>query len=438
MIYYFIGIKGSGMSSLAQIMFDLGYKVIGSDKPDHFFTEVPLKERGIELLEFNENNLKEGMIVVQGNAFNDDFIEVKKAHELGLKIYTYQEMIDELTKETKLIAISGCHGKTTTTTMMSKVFENIGINYLIGDGTGHATKGNDYFALEACEFKRHFLSYHPYYSVITNVELDHIDYYKDLDDVMNAFTDFANNARKAVIMCGDDENVRKIQTDKEKLYYGLNENNDVIAKNITVNRNDKENIKDDYTTIDVYIKGEYFDTYTLPFVGNHLIQNVLAVISVCYLENIDKEEIKNQLLKIEHAKRRFIEEKFKTNILIDDYAHHPTEVKVTIEAAKKKYPDKKIIALFKAHTKSRVKYFYKEFADALNLADKAYVLDIGEDRIEVGYDDVNCYWIINELKNGEHIGMDEPEKLLEYKDSVLLFMSSKDIYVLANKYKEIA
>ena len=100
--------------------------------------------------------------------------------------------------------------------------------------------------------------------------------------------------------------------------------------------------------------------------------------------------------------------------------------------------NKKIIALFKAHTKSRVKHFYKEFADALNLADKAYVLEIGEDRIENGYEDVNANWIINELNNGEYIGMDEPEKLLQYEDAVLLFMSSKDIYVLANKYKEIA
>lgn len=417
------------MSSLAQIMHDLGYNVMGSDKPDHFFTEKGLIEKGIKFVEFSENNIKEGMVIVQGNAFNDDHIEVKKAHELGLKIYTYQEMIAEITNDTKLIAISGCHGKTTTTTMMSKVFENIGVNYLIGDGTGYAIKGNDYFALEACEYKRHFLSYNPYYAIITNIELDHTDYYKDLDDVIDAFNEFASKARKAVIMCGDDKNTKKIKAKKETIYYGFNDNNDVIAKNIKV--------QDDKTIMDVYIKGEKYDTYTLPFVGDHMVLNALAVITVCYLENIDKKESKKQIAKIEHAKRRFIEEKFGTNILIDDYAHHPTEVKVTIEAAKKKYPNRKIIAIFKAHTKSRVKYFYKEFANALNLADKAYVLPIGEDRIEVGYDDVNENWIIDNLNNGEPIGMDEPEKLLEYENAVLLFMSSKDIYVLANKYKEI-
>lgn len=432
MLYYFIGIKGSGMSSLAQIMHELGYNVTGSDKPDHFFTEVGLIEKGIKFHEFNPDNIKEGMTIVKGNAFNDDFPEVQRAKELNLKIYTYQEMIDQITKETKLIAVSGCHGKTTTTTMVAKLFENLGINYLIGDGTGHAIKGNEYFALEACEYKRHFLAYNPYYAIITNVELDHTDYYKDLNDVIDAFNNFANKARKAVILCGDDENVHYIKINKEldSYYYGFKEDNDIVAKNVVV--------ENDQTTLDVYIKGEKFDTYTLPFVGDHLVLNLLSVITVCYLENINKDEIRKQVTKIEHAKRRFIEEKFKSNILIDDYAHHPTEVRVTIEAARKKYPDKYIVALFKAHTKSRVKYFYKEFADALNLADKSYVLDIGEDRIEVGYEDVNAYWIIDELKNGEHIGMDEPEKLLKYENSVLIFMSSKDIYVLANKYKEIA
>jgi len=430
MIYYFIGIKGSGMSALARVMDELGYKVMGSDKPDHFFTEVELIKKGIKILEFNPDNINKDMIIVQGNAFNDDFPEVKRAKELKLTIYTYQEMIDELTKDTKLIAISGCHGKTTTTTMMSKIFENIGINYLIGDGTGKGEKDNKYFALEACEFKRHFLSYHPYYAVVTNVELDHTDYYKDLNDVMDAFNSFINKSRKAIIMCGDDTNVRKLKAKKPVLYYGFNDNNDIIAKNIT--------IENDTTMLDIYIKGELFDTYTLPFVGNHLILNFLAVIGVCYLEKINKDEIKKQSLLIEHAKRRFIEEKFMSNILIDDYAHHPTEVRVTIEAAKAKYPDKYIVALFKAHTKSRVKYFYKDFADALNIADKAYVMDIGEDRIEVGYDDVNAYWIIDNLKNGEHIDFNEADKLLQYKDSVLIFMSSKDIYVLANNYKELA
>ena len=429
MIYYFIGIKGSGMSSLAQIMHGLGYEVMGSDKSEHFFTEVELIKKGIKIVEFNAENIKENMVIVQGNAFNDDQEEVVRAKELGLKIYSYQEMIAEITNDTKLIAISGCHGKTTTTTMVSKVLENVGVNYLIGDGTGYAKKGNEYFALEACEWKRHFLAYNPYYSVITNIELDHTDYYKDLDDVMDAFTSFVNKTRKSVIMCGDDINTRRIKTDKKITFYGFNDNNDVVAKNI---KHDNEK-----TIADIYIDGEFFDTYTFPFVGDHLLLNAMGVITVCYLENIDKDEIRNQVAKIEHAKRRFIEEKFESNILIDDYAHHPTEVKVTIEAARKKYPDRELIAIFKAHTRSRVEHFYKEFADALNLADKAYIMDIGVDRKEIGYDHITYENILKYVKNGEHISIETADKLLQYENAVLLFMSSKDIYVLANKYKEL-
>ncbi|NLC47970.1 MAG: UDP-N-acetylmuramate--L-alanine ligase, partial [Tenericutes bacterium] len=173
-----------------------------------------------------------------------------RAKKLGLKIYSYQEMIAEITNDTKLIAVSGCHGKTTTTTMVSKVLENVGVNYLIGDGTGYAKKGNEYFALEACEWKRHFLAYNPYYSIITNIELDHTDYYKDLDDVMDAFTSFVNKTRKCVIMCGDDINTRRIKTDKKVMFYGFNDNNDVIAKNIT---HDNEK-----TVADIYIDGDFF------------------------------------------------------------------------------------------------------------------------------------------------------------------------------------
>lgn len=432
MIYYFIGIKGSGMSSLAQIMHDLGYKVTGSDKPDHFFTEAGLIKKGIPFHEFNPDMITKDMIIVQGNAFNDEHPEVIRAHELGLKIFTYQEMIAEITNDTKLVAVCGCHGKTTTTTMLKTVLEPFGVNYLIGDGTGYAKKGNEYFALEACEYKRHFLAYNPYYTIVTNIELDHTDYYKDLDDVMDAFNEFVSKTRKSVIMCGDDINNRKVKTDKPVYYYGFNEDNDVAVKNVT---HDEETTK-----ADVYIKGELYDTYTFPFVGDHLLLNVLGVITVCYLENLPKDVVRKQVSIIEHAKRRFIEEKFRNNILIDDYAHHPTEVKVTIEAARKKYPDREIVALFKAHTRSRVQYFHKEFADALNLADKAFVLDIGEDRKELGYDGVSCMDIIKDLKNGEYISLEEVDKLLPYKDTnaVLLFMSSKDIYVLENKYKEIA
>lgn len=429
MKYFFIGIKGAGMSSLAQIMFDLGYDVSGSDKDKYYFTEDGLVKRGIKIYNFDENNIKEGMIIVQGNAFNDENVEVKKAKELNLKIYTYQEMINEVSKNQKLIAISGCHGKTSTTNMISRLFENVGINYLIGDGTGSANKNNKIFALEACEWKRHFLEYKPYYSIITNVELDHTDYYKNTDDVIDAFTTFANNAKYYCIMCGDDENTRKIKTSTPTFFYGFNDNNNLVIKN--------KQIKGSHTIADLYIDGQFYGKFEYPFVGDHLILNATAAISVAYLEKLDVEEIKKQVKLITPARRRFIEQKFLDNILIDDYAHHPTEIRVTIEAAKAKYPGKFIVAVFKAHTRSRVGAFKKEFGDALNLADKCYVMDIGEDRIEHGYD-VTYKDILKNTRNGEYINLDSVDKLLQYHNSVIIFMSSKDIYYLTDAYKKLA
>jgi len=429
-MYYFIGIKGTGMSALAQVLHDLGYEVIGSDKEDHFFTEKALIEKGITILPFNPNNIKENMIIIQGNAFKDDHPEVVRAKELNLKIYTYQEMVGKLTKMFKTITIAGCHGKTTTTSMLSHVLKNItGCNYLIGDGTGAASKENEYFALEACEYKRHFLSYSPYYAIITNIELDHIDYYKDIDDVISAYQEYARLAEKMVIACGDDPYTHTLEVNQPIFFYGLNEDNDIIAKDVEYSN--------DGTSFDVFVEDNYYGHFDLPLFGKHMLLNALAVISVCYYERLEAKEVAKYLKTFEGAKRRFKENVIGDIITIDDYAHHPTEVKVTIKGARQKYPDKEIVAILKTHTLSRTKEMAKEFAEALNLADKAYVMDVGVDREEIGYDDVTCDVILDKLDNGEYMSLDLVDKLLQHKNAVMIFMSSKDIYVLQEKYEKL-
>ncbi len=428
-MYYFIGIKGTGMASLALIMYDLGYEVLGSDKEDHFFTEDPLVERKIPIFSFGANNIKEGMIIVQGNAFKDDHEEVVRAKELGLKIYSYQEMVGKLTKMYKTIAISGCHGKTTTSSMMAHVLDNIlGSNYLIGDGTGKANKDNDYFVLEACEYKRHFLFYSPYYAVITNIELDHIDYYKDIDDLVLAYEEYANKGEKMVIVCGDDPYTHSLKVDKPIFFYGLDEDNDIIAKDVEYH--------DDGTSFDVFVEGNYYGHFDLPLYGKHMLMNSLAVISVCYYERIPAKEVSSHLKTFQGAKRRFKEKVIGDIVTIDDYAHHPTEVKVTIKGARQKYPNKEIVAILLIHTYSRAQKFTEEFIEALNLADKAYVMDIYVDRKE-DVEPFDCHNIIKHLKNGEYINNEMAEKLLVHNNAVLLFMSSKEIYVLQEKYEKM-
>lgn len=429
MIYHFIGIKGTGMSALAQIMKSLGYEVQGSDKPDHFFTEAGLLEKGIKILNFSKDDIKEDMVIVQGNAFKDDHEEVVRAKELGLKIYTYQEMVGRLTEMFMTIGVSGCHGKTTTTAMMAHVLGNIvGTNYLIGDGSGFASKENKYFCLEACEYKRHFLAYTPYYAIITNIELDHIDYYKDIDDVISAYQEYANKAEKMVIACGDDPYTHTLEVNPPIFYYGLNDDNDIIAKDVEYHN--------EGTSFDVFVEDNYYGHFDLPLFGKHMLLNALAVISVCYYERLEAKDVAKYLKTFKGAKRRFKENVIGDIVTIDDYAHHPTEVKVTIKAARQKYPDKKIVAILKTHTLSRTKEMADEFVEALNLADDAYVMDVGVDREEIGYDDVDYHVILDKLRNGKYMSLDKVDELLKYENAVLIFMSSKDIYVLQKEYEK--
>lgn len=431
-MYHFIGIKGTGMSSLALIMHSLGYEVQGSDRETHFFTEDKLREVGIPILPFDKENIKEGMYIIQGGAFHDDHEEVVRAKELGCKIYHYEEMVGKLTRMFETITIAGCHGKTTTTSMMSHVLGTlVGCNYLIGDGSGYASKENKYFALEACEYKRHFLAYTPTYAIITNIDLDHTDYYQDIDDVRSAYQEYANKAEKMVIACGDDPYTHSLETTKSIFYYGLDDDNDILARNV------------EYTekgiSFDVEVEGNYYGHFDLPFYGKHMLLNSLAVIAICYYERMEAKEVSKALKTFEGAKRRFNETVMGDMILIDDYAHHPTEVRSTIRAARQKYPNKEIVAVLQPHTLARVEDFHEEFSEALNLADTSYVLPVTLDR-EDKYEDypgVDENLILKDLKNGSLIHLDEPEKLLEHKNAAILFMSPRNIYDLENALKDL-
>lgn len=428
--YYFVGIKGSGMSSLAQVLYDLGNEVIGyDDNKNHAYTEIELEKRNIKVY-YETPELSKDTIVVRTSAVRDNHKEIINAKNLGLKIYQYFELLGELTDKYKTVAISGCHGKTTTTALLAHIFsETVGCSYIIGDGTGVADKNSDLFFIEACEYCRHFLNYHPTYTIITNVELDHPDYYKDLEDYKSAFQAFADQTKKTVIAWGDSENVRSLNL-KDKLYYGFNDDNDIVCKNLE--------LKTDGASFDVYIKGEYYNHFDLPLLGKHMVLNSLAVITICYLEGLDKDTVNNEIHTFKGAKRRFAENFIGDVVTVDDYAHHPTEVAATISAARQKYPDKEIIAVFKPNTYSRTKELYKDFITALDTADKAYVTDITCDReLPEEFPGVTSDLIIDGLRNGEHIGDDTIDKLLKHKNSVLLFMSCKDIYTMKGNFEKL-
>ena len=433
MKYYMAGIKGAGMSALALLLSDLGYEVVGyDDAKEHRFTEDKLKERNIKIYSEGNNELDTDSVVIYSPALKlDSHPELLKAQALNLKIYEYQEMLGKLTKKFNTICISGCHGKTTTTSMLSHIFSDFGpINYIIGDGVGHGDKDSDQFILESCEYRRHFLAYDPEYVVITNIDLDHTDYFKGIEDIILAYQEFANKASKMVIACGDDPYTHLLEVNSQIFYYGINDDNDIQARNVEY--------RDDGTSFDVFVEDEYYGHFDLPLFGKHMLMNSLAVIAICHYKRMDAKEVAKSLKTFEGAKRRFKETFIGNNVIIDDYAHHPAEVKVTIKGARQKYPNKKIVAVFKAHTFSRVLEFQDEFANALNLADKAYVMDINYDRENPeDYPNVNAYTIIDKLNNGDYIEQGMAEKLLDYDDSVIIFMSSKEIYLLEEEYKKL-
>lgn len=426
-MYHFIGIKGSGMSALAQIMKNLGYDVQGSDIETHFFTEEGLIKDGIKILPFDENNIHENMKIVRGATFTDDHPEVKRAKELGLNIYSYADMVGSLTRKFKTICIAGCHGKTTTTSMMAHVLNQIkGANYLIGDGTGYSNKENEFFILESCEYRRHFLAYTPYYAIITNIDLDHVDYFKDINDVVDAYNEFANKAEKMVIACGDDPYTHYLDINKPIFYYGIDEDNDIIAKNIEY--------KKDGTSFEVFVEDNYYGFFDLPIYGKHMLLDALAVISVCYYERLDVKEVSKLLKTFHGAKRRFTETVVDDTIIIDDYAHHPNEVKATIKSVRQKYPDKKLVTVFQPHTFSRTKEFANALASAMNLADYSYVLEIHPAREkQEDFEGVTSKLIIDQLDHGEAITMNDSSTLAQYKGSVILFMSPNDLSTLENE-----
>ncbi len=420
-MYHFIGIKGAGMSALAVILKQLGNYVKGSDLPKHFFTESELIKNDIPMTEYDAKNIHEGLTIIKGASITDDNVELIKAKELGLKILGYEEMVGELTRKYKTICISGCHGKTTTTAMTAHVLNNlIGINYLIGDGTGYANEKNEFFALESCEYRRHFLNYQPYYHVILNIDLDHVDYFKDIDDVILAYQQLAATATKMVLANGDDENVRKMKLTKTPTYFGIGNDNDVTATNIKYLKTG--------TSFDVIAEGNFYGHFDLPIFAKHQLYDALAVIAICYYENLESHQVGNIFKSFTGAKRRFTETFAGNCVIIDDYAHHPNEVLSCINAINQKYPDKKVIAIFQPHTFSRTKEFASDLANAFNLVDAAYIMDIHPAReAQEDFPDVTKEIIIDKLNNGYPITINDAEVLNKYDNAVFIFMSPNDI-----------
>lgn len=431
MKYYCIGIKGAGMSTLANILHDLGNEVSGYDDSRHYkFTEEGLNKRKIKIY-YEPHDIDSDTIVTYSKAFSSDHPEIKRVRDLGLKVMDYNQVVGEVTSLFETVGVCGTHGKTTTSLLISHIIDNVlGCSYFVGDGTGYASKDSKIFVIESDEYNKHFLSYHPFISVVTNIELDHTECYpggiSEIKDTFKIFSDKSN----FVVACGDDSNIRDISFGKKVIYYGFNDNNDVVAKNVKLS-----NVG---SSFDVYMNGSLYGHFELPLFGRHMILNSLSAIIVCNYYGISCDDMIKYMKTFRGAKRRFKERVYGDIVVIDDYAHHPTEIKVTLEAARQKYPNKEIVAIHLPNTYSRTEALLSDFVDCLKIADKTYVMDIYCDR-ERGedYPGVSSDKIIEQIHGAEKVSVETVGKLLRHKNAVMCFMSCGNIYIILEEYEKL-
>ena len=431
MKYYLIGIKGSGMSALASILYDLGNTVVGyDDSVEYKFTLEGLEKRNIKIYHDASFNPDHDYIVCYSNAIKDSHPEIQRLRKLNLEYIRYQDLIGNLSRQFETISVSGTHGKTTTSLMISNILDYCyGANYFVGDGRGHGDKKNKLFVLESCEYNKHFLSYNPKTLVITNIELEHMECYKDLDDIINTFQKVANNTSENIILCGDNSNTLKIKSDKKIYTYGFTEKNDLVAKNLKLDENG--------STFDVYYQENFFDTLHINLYGKHMILDSLACILVSIIYKVPKNIIKEKLEEFRGANRRFNETKIGETIIIDDYAHHPTEIKATLDSARQKYPNKEIIAVFLPNTYSRTRDFLEQFSEVLSGFDYSYVMDIKCDRENpLDYPGINSDLLISKIKNSDKLSLSSVDILNKHQNQVICFMSCANITPVIERFKQ--
>ena len=392
---YFMGIGGIGMSGIAEILLDFGYRVSGSDIKVSTVTER-LQKKGatIYIGQRAENITADIHAAVRSTAIretNEEYIRVK---ELGLPVLHRSQMLAELMKETKAICVAGAHGKTTTSSMIALAMElaqkdpTIVVGGEIAQIGSNAKSGNgDYLVAEADESDGSFLNLHPWMTVITNVEEDHLDHYKDLDAIRDAFVAFVKlpGAHGVAVLNYDCAETRALTqyVSGKVISYGLAE--DAQVRGTHVRQEQGENL------VDVYYNEVLLGTLRLRVPGLHNISNALATVAAGLEIGMSFEELAAGLKEFGGARRRFQLLGVVQNIqIIDDYAHHPTEVAATIEAAKGVHSGR-VVAVFQPHRYSRTKFLAEKFAESFALADEVVLTDVyaaGEDISEGAQSDI--------------------------------------------------
>ena len=380
---HMIGIGGTSMSGIAEILYNWGFHITGSDLANSEAVQILIK-RGIHVtIGHNLEDVKKADVVVYSAAIKQDDPEMIEAKKWNIPTIERADFLGELTRCFEdTICISGTHGKTTTTSMISLCFVNaltdpsIQVGAYLKQLNGNYRVGNsEHFIIEACEYVESFLKFSPKAEIILNIDNDHLDYFKTFENIKKAFIKYVKLLpdNGILIMNGDDKNCLELATytKAESITYGI-ENHDVDFYATNIEFND-----DGFAKFDVYQHNVYFDTFQLSIPGKHNVSNALACIAICTKYHIEKDIIKSSLLTFTGAHRRF-EYKGKMNDIAsvyDDYGHHPTEIVATAKSLmNKKYHQSWVI--FQPHTYSRTKNLLDDFANALMNFDHVIVLDI--------------------------------------------------------------
>ena len=379
---YFMGIGGISMSGLAQILLSRGYKVSGSDRNPSELTDQLEKEGATVHIGQRKGNITEDIdLVVYTAAIHPDNPEYMRCKELEIPMMSRAEFLGQLMKNYSCpIAISGTHGKTTTSSMAGEMLmanncdPTLSIGGILPSINGNIRIGSsNYFLTEACEYTNSFLSFYPKYGIILNIEEDHLDFFKDINEIRESFHNFARLLPKDgfLIINSAIDNCKELTEDLEceVVTFSKNEDSDYYPVDISVT-------KEGYSTFKLKTPHGETGEITLRVPGEHNILNAVAALALADKLNLDLTISSESLYQFEGAKRRFEYKGCLKGVdVYDDYAHHPTEIKATLNAARN-YPHMKIWVVFQPHTYSRTKAFMNEFAEALSLADNIVLTDI--------------------------------------------------------------
>lgn len=376
LFWHFVGVGGSGMSGLARLMLEKGYQVSGSDLIESRVIQQ-LEEKGLVFFQGHETKfVNQAQALIFSSAIDESNVELREAREKKIPIFHRSELLATLLAEKKSIVVAGMHGKTTTTSLLAWLFHEIDSSFYVGGvvtqlGASAKAGDGDWFVAEGDESDGTLAKYEPYYSLILNIEKEHLDFYSSLEEIENVFHKLGEKTQKKIFYCCDDEGAARVfKKAKRTVSFGLNDSADIQGRNVVFDQSGSH--------FEVWVKGKlWLAEISLSLPGLHNVRNALGAIAVAKEAGLEEAVIVKALASFQGARRRF-EVKWESDnfLVVDDYGHHPTEIKATLAAAKQIAQSKRLVVIFQPHRFSRTQALKEDFAKAFELADRLFLTEI--------------------------------------------------------------